>query len=97
MAKFDLSKKNEKQTSKRRKRKVSRKKTSIAKEERKQLNLELIPTSEKWPPQNDTRQILTWENRFGWIINNSELARQHIERDIQMFGYSRVRYWTFLE
>lgn len=86
MSKFDLSKK----------RKVKRK-NQTSPIQRQQLNLELISISEKWPPQNDTHQILTWENEFGWFISNSELIRQHIKADIQMFGHSRVRYWTFLE
>ncbi len=57
MAKFDLSKKKAKKSDnseKPRKRKVKRRKKSTAtKEERKQLNLELIPVSEKWPPEEN--------------------------------------------
>lgn len=102
MAKFDLSKKKVKKAddserSRKRKVKVKKKRSTTPKEQRKELPLELIPVSEKHPPENDERQILTWESEFGWMITNAALANQHIKADMQMFGYSRVRYWTYLE
>ena len=106
MAKFDLSKKkrtvDKKETdtpTKSKKRKVKRKKrtTKSKTEEAQQITLNLTPISQEWPPENNEKQILTWEGEFGWVITNAALANQHIKADLQMFGHSRVRYWAFLE
>ncbi len=96
MAKFDLSKKKAKKSDEPRKRKVKRRKKTTDSLQRKQYTLDLIPVTERFPP-DEPKQIITWENDIGWFLNDANLTLQHIKADINMFGYSRVRYWAFLD
>lgn len=84
---FDLKKK--------RKRKVSRSRKT--KSEPQKVTLDLISVSDKLPVQDNTA-VLVWENTCAnWYVSNGSLVCQHYYGDLELLGYSRVRYWAYLD